>query len=153
MPNRLLHRRFPSLAVSLLTIGLLALVPEGQAWASETSAGSEDGTPDASDPLSIAIPVLIAPVVDNGRLVGYLYLGLKVVASGDDAAERMRDELPLLQDRILRAFNNAPIAAADANTDAAKAALIKTATAALAGLAEAQGVKEVTLTDIQNVPF
>jgi flagellar basal body-associated protein FliL len=101
----------------------------------------------------VAIPVLIAPVVEGGRLVGYIYLGLKVTAHEENAADRMRDQLPLLQDQILRAFNNAPIPAAEADSDEAKAALVKTATAALAGLKEAEGVETVELTDAQNVPF
>jgi flagellar basal body-associated protein FliL len=150
MPALPRHRRLVILAAALCAIGGVC----APAFASESPAEGEGADkPQAADPRSVSIPVVIAPVVDGGKLVGYIYLGLKLMAEREGAADRMRDELPLLQDRILRAFNNAPISAADAGTDAAKAALVKTATSALASLAEAQGVTAVTLTDMQNVPF
>jgi len=145
MPRCTLPYPWPKALAAMLLAAALACPPG--------AAAEEGDKPQASDSRSLSIPVVIAPVVQEGRLVGYLYLGLKVTANQENAAERMRDELPLLQDQILRAFNNAPIPAEEAGTDKAKASLIQTATAALAGLKEAEGVAEVELTDIQNVPF
>jgi flagellar basal body-associated protein FliL len=147
MSDRSPFHRLPRLIAALMLAGVLAC---------PLAAAAEEGegqNPTGADPRGVAIPVIIAPVVDGDRLVGYLYLGLKLVTDADSAADRMRDDLPLLQDRILRAFNNAPIPAAEAGTEEAKAALIKTATTALTGLREAEGVRQVEVTDIQNVPF
>jgi len=101
----------------------------------------------------VVLPVLIAPVVQGQRLTGYLYLSIRLTADSDGNADHLRDVLPLVQDKLLRALHNAPVAAADADSPQAKDAVLKTVKDALQTLSDIRGIEDVALADYKNVPF
>lgn len=149
------------LRVWLLVLGLvgLSLMPCGRAWAAHEGADkTSDHAPEGAaenggNSRNINIPVLIAPVVDGKTLVGYLYISLRLTTADSDVTEHVRDVLPLVQDSLLRALNDAPIRAADATTQAGRDAVLKTATAALGALSDTKGITSIAVTEVQSVPF
>lgn len=59
---------------------------------------------------SVEMPFLIAPLNQDGRLVGCAYISSKIVASSLTAAVGVREKTPFLQDAFIRDVNAASIA-------------------------------------------
>ena len=150
------------LAMSKALFALLALIllcPPALASGGDHAAPPEHGedgeqaSATGEEGQRVVLPVLIAPVVEGARLSGYLYLSLRLTAASNSDANRLRDVLPLIQDRLLRALHNAPVAAAVADAPATRDTVLKTVTDALQSLGDIGAVKDVAFADFQNVPF
>jgi hypothetical protein len=63
----------------------------------------------SKDSHAVNMPILIAPMTNGGRLIGYAYLNPVLMASSDAAALEIRDRTPFLQDAFLRDVNAASI--------------------------------------------
>jgi len=104
---------------TLTILGVLLAAPaalassEGQAEkkpeAAEERAIGAPGTP------SIEMPILVAPVVVNGEMDHYVYLGVTLQLVDDSHKSALLDKIPYLQDAFLRevhgpsiAYNNDP---------------------------------------------
>ncbi len=58
---------------------------------------------------AVNMPILIAPMSRDGRLIGYAYLNPVLMAASDAAALQIRDRTPFLQDAFVRDVNAASI--------------------------------------------
>lgn len=132
-----------------------AMASGGGEHASEPAAGqSESGDKkSADDGNNIALPTLIVPVLKSQKLVGYVYVGVKLSAKGSSEVNHLRDILPLIQDALLRAFNDLPLGVADTDSPASRLAVTKTATGALERLGEGEKIQTIVVTDYQTVLF
>ncbi|MDE1937571.1 MAG: hypothetical protein KGI68_01000 [Alphaproteobacteria bacterium] len=84
-----------------LSLLLFAVVASQAAVAAPTA----DGAPGTN----VEMPFLIAPMSQDGRLLGYSYISSKLVASSQSAAIAIRDKLAFIQDAFVRDVNARPI--------------------------------------------
>jgi hypothetical protein len=80
------------------------------ALAGEAIIHGKDVKADYEPGSSVEMPFLIAPLNQDGKLVGYAYISGKIVASSLTAAVSVREKTPFLQDAFIRDVNAAPIA-------------------------------------------
>jgi hypothetical protein len=144
---------------------ILALIALALLGAPQTASAAEGGGHEAAPPSSgsgadkpeegnsVILPTLIAPMVEGPRLAGYLYLSVRLTAERYDEATHLRDILPLVQDKLLRALNDSPIPLAEAESLATKEAIVRTVRSALASIGGIDGVQDIALADYQSVPF
>ena len=81
--------------------------------AGEPTSPGKEPKKDYEPGSSVEMPFLIAPLNQEGKLVGYAYISGKIVASSLTAAVSVREKTPFLQDAFIRDVNAAPIAKAD----------------------------------------
>lgn len=101
----------------LSALALIAILFAGPAWASGGSktkaptAESEQGTAFATPRTpSIEMPILVAPVVVNGEMDHYVYLGVTLQLVDDSHKSALLDKIPYLQDAFLREVHGPSIA-------------------------------------------
>ncbi|MEI9992867.1 MAG: hypothetical protein WDM86_22910 [Rhizomicrobium sp.] len=58
------------------------------------------------------MPFLIAPMTQDGRLLGYSYISSKLVASSQAAALEIRNKIVFIQDAYVRDVNATPVSLA-----------------------------------------
>lgn len=90
----------------------LALSGAGPAWASaakseKAEAGKGEKPP--ADP-SVSMPMLVAPVMINGQMDRYVYLGVTLILADEANKRMMLDKIPYIQDAFLREVHGATIA-------------------------------------------
>jgi hypothetical protein len=61
----------------------------------------------------VEMPFLIAPMSEDGKLVGYAYISSKLVSASPSASVEIRDKLAFIQDAFVRDVNAAPIGKTD----------------------------------------
>ena len=61
----------------------------------------------------VEMPFLIAPMSEDGKLVGYAYISTKLVSSSPPASVEIREKLAFIQDAFVRDVNSAPIGKAN----------------------------------------
>jgi hypothetical protein len=67
----------------------------------------------AGDPgTNVEMPFLIAPMIKDGKLLGYTYISSKLVASSSSAALEIREKVAFIQDAFVRDVNGASVALA-----------------------------------------
>lgn len=85
-------------------------------WAAVFAVTSAAAGPEASPGrpgTNVEMPFLIAPMSKDGKLLGYVYISSKLVASSPSASIDIRNKLAFIQDAFVRDVNHAPIARAD----------------------------------------
>ncbi len=87
--------------ISLLILALLA----GPVWAAGAGKKPEPGT-------TVEMPYLMAPMSQDGKLLGYAYISSKLVCTSLDACTGIRDKLAFIQDAFVREVNSRPISLA-----------------------------------------
>ena len=90
--------------LSLLIVGCLV----GPVWA--------EGTPKAKKPepgTSVEMPILMVPMSQDGRLLGYAYVTSKLVCASPNACIAVREKLAFIQDAFVRDVNAQPVALAN----------------------------------------
>jgi hypothetical protein len=87
---------------TVLTLAVLAL----PAAAAEPAKRPEPGT-------TVEMPFLIAPMSQDGKLLGYAYITSKLVCSSPSACIDVREKLAFIQDANVRDVNAHPIATAN----------------------------------------
>ena len=119
------------------------------------SALAEEGGGESAGEIgnAVTLPTLIAPMVEGKRLTGYVYVSIRLTTASFSDADHLRDVLPRVQDALLRALNDAPLPAKEADSPAAKLAMSKTVTDALQRLGDIHGIEGVAFADYQPVPF
>ncbi len=73
------------------------------------AAAAKEGAPGTN----VEMPFLIAPMSKDGKLLGYMYITSKLVASSQSAAIDVRERLAFIQDAFVRDVNGEPIAKPD----------------------------------------
>lgn len=131
-------RRVLPFAILALTLSLLP------AWAGEApkAAKPEPGT-------SVEMPILVAPMVTDGKLVSYAYVSSTIVAVSPAAAMDVRAHTPFIQDAFVREVNAVPIVTADASQGIDKNALASRLLAAARRVAGSGKIASVKLTQVQ----
>jgi hypothetical protein len=84
----------------LITLLLLAFAAQAA-----PAAGAKEGAPGTN----VEMPFLIAPMSNDGKLLGYAYITSKLVASSQSAAIDVREKLAFIQDAFVRDVNAEPI--------------------------------------------
>jgi hypothetical protein len=78
------------------------------------SSVAADAAPKVGRPgTNVEMPFLIAPMNKDGKLLGYVYISSKLVASSLSASIDIRNKLAFIQDAFVRDVNGEPIAQAD----------------------------------------
>ncbi|MBN9579321.1 MAG: hypothetical protein J0I02_00580 [Alphaproteobacteria bacterium] len=85
----------PLALVFAIVLGLLA----GPAVAAPAAKAPPPGS-------SVEMPYLVAPMAtDEGRLAGYAYISIKLVARSPNSAVKIRGKVPFIQDAFVRDVN------------------------------------------------
>lgn len=101
----------------------------------------------------VTMPFLIAPVVENGKLIGYSYINSILVASTPSASVEIREKLAFIQDAFVRDVNTKPVGRdADPRT-VDTAALEKRLVADARRIVGARKVVSMTFKEIQFSPI
>jgi hypothetical protein len=87
---------------SLFAAFLALLVLAGPAFAAGAEARPEPGT-------TVEMPFLVAPVSQNGKLLGYVYISSKLICSNQSACFDVREKLAFIQDANVRDVNAQPV--------------------------------------------
>lgn len=87
---------------SLIPLLILALLAS-PLWAAGKKP--EPGT-------TVEMPYLMAPMAQDGKLLGYAYISSKLVCSAPEACIAVRDKLAFIQDAFVRDVNAQPISLA-----------------------------------------
>ena len=142
---------------AILAIGLsaaLGVVPaaaSGGGHDEKPNPAAEGESPVAAGPSDreLDIPVVTVPLVDDrGRLVEYAFVGIRIRAESSSKIDRIKADLPLLQDALVRAVNGPPLAsAATADADLRAALLVRIKTAASSVIANG-ATAEVLVKDV-----
>jgi hypothetical protein len=156
-PSRL---ALPRLLLAALCLGAVpgAAVASGSAASEHGSksatAGAEPAAPvQGFDPRVVNIAVLMAPVVDQGRLSGYLYLSVRLKAVTETGAAKIKVDLPLIQDAFLRALYARPIERKVAESEAVEAALAADLKAASTSLIDEASLEALEVLSVVRVPL
>ena len=157
--SRLWH---PALPRTLLAALCLCAGPGGAVASSSaaTEHGSKPSTEGGEaapvqglDPRVVNIAVLVAPVVDQGKLSGYLYLSVNLKAVTETGAAKIKVDLPLIQDAFLRALYAHPIERRIADSDDVEAALAADLKAASTGLIDEASLEALEVLSVVRVPL
>jgi len=93
-----------------------------------SAARADDAPAKPPEIVDIEMPVIIAPMVVNGRLESYAYLTISLTPSSSAHIFELRSKVPYLQDAFLREVNRASIVKPDdpkaVDADALKARLV-----------------------------
>ncbi|HTT97002.1 MAG TPA: hypothetical protein VMF58_03055 [Rhizomicrobium sp.] len=135
------------LAIPVILFGLTA-----SAIAAEDAP--KDSKKKAEEPgTHVQMPFLIAPMSDNGKLLGYAYISSKLVASTPGASVEIRDKLAFIQDAFVRDVNAQPISKADDPKTVDNALLGARLVADAKRVVGAAKVVTITFTQIQFSPL
>ena len=104
---------------ALTFLGLLLATPislaSSESHAPKKPDAAEEQTIGAPRTPSIDMPILVAPVVVNGEMHHYVYLGVTLQLADDNHKSELLEKIPYLQDAFLRevhgpsiAYNNDP---------------------------------------------
>jgi len=97
--------RRAALLLSLLVLSLLS---------TPVLAAGEGGGKKRPDPgTTVEMPYLIAPMSQDGKLLGYAYITSKLICSSPDACIAVRDKLAFIQDAFIRDVNAKPCSLAN----------------------------------------
>jgi hypothetical protein len=91
-----------------LIILLFAVCLANAAWAGEAAKKEKKPEPGTS----VEMPFLVAPMSQDGNLLGYSYISSKLICSSPNACIAVRQKLAFIQDGYVRDVNLKPIALA-----------------------------------------
>lgn len=128
---------------------VLAALIASPATAEETKPHGKSDKPEYEPGTSVEMPFLIAPMNQDGKLVGYAYISSKIIASSPTAAVAVREKTPFLQDAFIRDVNAAPIAKADDPLKVDQPALVARLFADAKRIAGSSRVVSYVITQIQ----
>ena len=134
-------RRFLSAAV-LVGLALTA-----------TAASAADKKPPPVPGTSVSMPILVAPMIVEGKLHAYAYISCTVVATSPSAAIKVRLKTPFIQDAFVRDVNGETIVK-PGTTDALDADRLKSRMLAdVRHVVGAEKVDTLTFTQVQITPL
>ena len=88
-----------------LLLILFAVLLAQSAWAGEAATKEKKPEPGTS----VDMPFLVAPMSQDGKLIGYAYISAKLVCSSPSACIAVREKLAFIQDAYVRDVNAKPI--------------------------------------------
>ncbi len=139
----------------IVVSGLIAFPVVGwgaEHGAAKSSASGTSAPPKQTlDPRGVDIAALTAPLVRNGRLVEYAFVGLRILAPSPGEANALKADLPRAQDAIVRALNANPLDQS-LDDDALRQAILDLVGAALGRALEPRQVESVVVKDLVRTP-
>ena len=101
--------------VPLLSLLALLAFPALAAEEHAKAEGGEKGEKKGGKPgTNVDMPFLMAPMTDaDGKLTGYAYITSRLTASSEAIVTDVRENLPFIQDLLLRDVNNSPVTMPD----------------------------------------
>jgi hypothetical protein len=98
---------------------------------------------------SVEMPFLIAPVSQDGKLLGYAYISSALTAASPEAAVGIREKTPFLQDAFIRDVNATSISTAADPLKIDQPALVARLLADAKRIAGSANVVSLNITQIQ----
>ena len=135
--------------VRRLIMFLFALCLASAAWAEEGAkkpAKVEPGT-------SVEMPFLVAPMSQDGNLLGYAYIASKLICTSSSACIAVREKLAFIQDAFVRDVNLKPVALASDPKAVDKDLLNARLTAAAKRIVGDDKVQNMTFMEIKFSPL
>lgn len=108
-------------------------------------AGEKGGAPGTN----VEMPFLMAPVCNDGKLIGYAYISSKVVTNSSAASLRVRGKIPFIQDLFVRDVNARPITKAGEPGQVDQDALVARLTSDVKRVVGAQKIATVMILKVQ----
>lgn len=90
--------------LALISAGLLAL---GLATAPVAQAAGGQSAP--APGTTVEMPILVAPMTNDGKLTAYAYISSSLIATSTSAAINVRAKTPFIQDAFVRDVNGSSI--------------------------------------------
>lgn len=137
-----------TLAIAIVTAGLGFALSAPAAWAAD-AAKAEAAKPGTS----VEMPILVAPLSADGKLLAYAYVSSTIVASSASAAIDIRDKAPFIQDAFIRDVNGAPIGRKDAPDKLDSGGLKARLLADTRRIVGAGKVADIQFTQVQITPL
>lgn len=120
----------------------------GPAWA--------EGAPKAKKPppgTTVEMPLLMVPMSQDGRLLGYAFVTSKLVCASSEACIAIREKLAFIQDANVRDVNAQPVALATDPTAVDRDLLNVRLTAAAKRIVGDNKVKNMVFLQVQYTPL
>jgi len=102
---------------------------------------------------SVEMPYLMAPMSNDGKLLGYTYISSKLVATSQAAVIAVRDKLAFIQDAYVRDVNAVPIAKSDDPTAPDTALLTARLTAVARSIVGDDKIVTLVITSAKFAPL
>lgn len=134
-----------------LAIFVLTLCLAVPAWAEGGHGGKAEKKPEPGT--SVEMPFLVAPMAQDGNLLGYSYISSRLVCSSPSACIDVRQKLAFIQDAFVRDVNARPIAQTANPKDVNKELLNSRLTAAAKRIVGNSKVKGMLFLEIKFMPL
>lgn len=128
--------------IPLLMLALLVGPVRAEGAAKKAPAGT-----------TVEMPYLMAPMSQDGKLLGYAYITSKLVCSSSDACVAIREKLAFIQDAFVREVNGRPIALASDPTAVDRDLLNARLTAKAKQIVGDRQVVKMVFLDIKFAPL
>lgn len=123
------------------------------AHAGEAGKAPEADKPAAKSGTAVDMPILVAPLVVDGKLTAYAYIHSTIQARSSSAVLTIRDKTPFLQDAFIRDVNGEPIVDSKDPAKVDKAALQARLLADVRRVVGADKVTSLAFTQLQVAPL
>lgn len=132
--------------LAFLLIALCLTAPAVAAEGAGKAPKLEPGT-------SVEMPFLVAPMSQDGKLLGYAYISSKLVCASPSDCIAVRQKLAFIQDAAVREVNAHPIAKADDPTVVDRDLLNARLTANAKRIVGDSRVRNMVFIDVQYAPL
>ena len=102
---------------------------------------------------SVEMPFLVAPMSQDGNLLGYVYISSKLICSSSSACISVREKLAFIQDAFVREVNGKPISLPNDPKTADKDQLNARLTAAARRIVGADKVVAMSFMEMKFAPL
>ena len=146
--------------LSLLKVALVATVlmimSAGPAGAGAAKPKKDDHGADQAgdesvvplDPHLVFMPALVVPVVEQGRLIHYFYVGIQLRVVKVGKVPKVKEQVPVIQDAFIRYVHHHPLHAYEGEAHIDKAALAAALMPKVQELIDAELVEEIVIESI-----
>lgn len=118
------------------------------------AAAADAKAPKKTEPgTSVEMPFLIAPMNQDGKLLGYAYISSKLVCTSMSAVVDVREKMAFIQDAFVRDVNARPISKIDDPTAVDREVLNARLTAAAKRVVGESKVRDMVFVDVQYAPL
>ena len=111
-------------------------------------AASEEPAVAPLDPHLVFMPALAIPVVDDGTLIFYYYVGIQLRVPKLNQVPTVKEHVPLLQDAFIRFVHKHPVRAHDREAEIDKAGLVSELMPRVSAIVGAELVDEVIIESV-----
>ena len=140
-----------------LISALIIMMSVGPAGAGAPKAKKDDGhggkdakeeTVAPLDPHLVFMPALVVPVVEQGELLFYYYVGVQLRVTKVGKVPSVKEQVPLIQDAFVRYVHRHPLNAYEGEGEIDKQALIGALMPRLTAIIGPELVEEIIIEDV-----